>query len=408
MKSRVSTSGGKLLYFLPRNPPGRTFFIKPADFLIELYPPCYGADPTNNPPSMFSNVEDNLLVQQDPVVLRNIICSGWVTICYLHKPCPPSVWQWLFQIMCRSHDQEISLGAFKSLTSLVQIAQQRQDAASIQIPSVSDISDILIILGADPSPITGSHCEPMEDDAVFEIASPLHNISHMLQFLVMCVKSVRDLCYSVQDIEKLIVLLVYLSLDHHICGEPVQCQVSLCIAALVAAVPDDQWAGLSVRLISRLAMLFEHHHNKLYITYLITGTSQRLHLLQKELCRKSLEQLTELEEPKPGGDGELIRHVVEHFLKQQRSDLFEDYYTMFSAFSLVALLMHPSEMLWTSAQEKKELSILLGNLSSTRLRDNPDHPERSVVKDLVIRLMLEVKSQKEKTAKQQDLFAYLS
>ena len=406
-KSRVSSSDSELQSYLPRNPPGQPFFVKSADFLIELYPPCVD-EPTNTTASMFSNVEDNLLTQQDPSVLKNIICSEWLTICYLQKPCPPSVWQWLFQIMCKSLDLDLSRGAFRSLTSLIQIARQRQDIASVCIPTISDITDVLVTLGADPSVIAGSHREPIEEDDVFEIASLLPNLSHLLQFLTMCIKSSQEPCYSMQDIEKLIVLFVRLSLDHRVCGEPIQSQVSLCVAALVAVVPDDQWVGLSVRLISRLAVLSEHHHDKLYITRFVTGTSQRLHHLQKELCRKSLEQLTELEESKPGGSGDLIRHVVEHFLKQQRSESFEDYYLMYSAFSLVALLMHPAEILWPSAQERKELSILLGNLSSTRIRDNPDHPERSVVKDIVVRLMLEVKTQKDKSGKQQDLFAYLS
>jgi hypothetical protein len=198
-----------------------------------------------------------------------------------------------------------------------------------------------------------------------------------------------------------------MSLDHHISGEPIQYQVSLCIAALASSVSNEQWAALLVRLVVRITSLSEHHHDKLYITYLMSGTSQRLHQLQRELCRKSLEQLTEVEESKTN-DCALIRHVVEYFLGRQRSDSFEEYYTMFSVFSLVALYMHPSVIVWPSAREKKELSVLLGNLSSTRIRDDPEHPERSIVKDLVIRIMLEVKTQKDKTTKQESLFAYMA
>ena len=313
--------------------------------------------------------------------------------------------------MCRSHDHELSGGAFRSLTSLIQVAKQHQDVSSILVPSLSDVTDILVHLGADPSVMTaGSLCEPMEEDSVFDITSPMQNLSHMLQYLVMCLKSGKEACYTAQDIETLIVLFVRMSLDQHICGEPIEFYVSLCIAALVSAVSDNQWSAMLVRLVARITMLSQHHHDKLYVTCLISGTSQRLHQLQKELCRKSLEQLTNVEESKTDASTNcgLIRHVVEYFLSQQRSELFEDYYAMFSVFSLVALYMHPSEIVWPSPQEKKQLSILLGNLSSTRIRDNPEHPERSVVKDLVIRLMLEVKSQKDKTTKQESLLAYVS
>lgn len=393
---------------LPTNPPGQTFFVNPPVFITELYPPCCEEDSADS--ALFSKVESNLLNHQDPLVLKNIICSDWLRLCYLEKPCPPYVWQWLFQIMCRSHDQELCSGAFKSLTSLIQIAKHRQDVVSILIPSLSDLKDILIHLGAPSSVLSVSTCEPVEEDGVFDVAPPMQNLSYMLQYLVICLKSGLESCYSIEDIETLIMLLVRLSLDHHVCGELIEWQVSLCIAALVGVVPDDQWEGLFVKLVSKITALSEHHHDKLYMTRLISGTSKRLHHLQKELCRKSLEQLIELEESRTSASGNchLIRCVVEHFLKQQRSESFEDYYAMYSVFSLVTLLMHPAEMLWPSAQEKKELSILLGNLSSTRIRDNPEYPERSVVKDLVIRLMLEVKSQKDKTAKQQDLFAYVS
>ena len=404
---RSSTTDGELQSFLPRKPPGQTFFTKPPDFITELYPPGYEEDPTNNA-SMFANVEDNLLTQQDPTILKTVICSEWLKLCYLHKPCPPLVWQWLFQIMCRSHDSELSSGALRSLTSLIQVAKQRRDLSSILIPPVFDLIDILVHLGAAPSSVTaGSLCEPMEEDCVFDIASPMQNLSHLLQYLTMCLKSGQEECYSVQEIETLIVLFVQMSLDQHICGEPIEYQVSLCIAALVSAVSDEQWAALLVKLVVRITTLSEHHHDKLYVTHLMSGTSQRLHQLQRELCRKSLEQLTEVEESNTD-DCALIRHVVEYFLSRQRSDSFEDYYTMFSAFSFVALYMHPSVIVWPSTQEKKELSILLGNLSSTRIRDDPDHPERSIVKDLVIRLMLEVKSQKDKTTRQESLFAYMS
>ena len=407
---RTSASDGEQQSFLPRKPPGQTFFIKSPDFIIELYPPGYDEDPTNNT-SMFANVEDNLLTQQDPTVLKMVICSEWLKLCYLHKPCPSLVWQWLFQIMCRSHDFELSSGAFRSLTSLIQIAKQCQDISSILVPPLSDLTDILIHLGANPSSVmTGSLCEPMEEDSVFDIASPMQNLSHMLQYLTMCLKSGQEGCYTVEEIETLIVLFVRMSLDQHICGELIEHQVSLCIAALVASVDTEQWGALLVRLVARIATLSDHHHDKLYMTYLMSGTSQRLHQLQREICRKSLEQLTEVEESKMDvfTNCGLIRHVVEYFLSRQRSESFEDYYTMFSVFSLVALYMHPSVIVWPSTQEKRELSILLGNLSSTRIRDDPDHPERSVVKDLVIRLMLEVKSQKDKTTKQESLFAYMS
>ena len=402
----TSAADRDLQSFLPKKPPGQPFFVKPPDFITELYPPGYEDDPANNT-SMFANVEDNLLTQQDPAILKTVICGEWLKLCYLHKPCPPLVWQWLFQVMCRSHDSELSSGAFRSLTSLIQIAKQRQDVSSILIPPLSDLTDIIVHLGAAPSSVAaGSLCQAMEEDSVFDVASPIQNLSHLLQYLTMCVKCGHEECYSVQEVETLIVLFVQMSLDHRICGEPIQYHVSLCIAALVSSVSSEQWAALLVRLVVRIISLSEHHHDKLYITYLMSGTSERLHQLQRELCRKSLEQLTEVEELK-ANDCALIRHVVEYFLGRQRSDSFEEYYTMFSVFSLVALYMHPSVIEWPSSQEKKELSRLLGTLHTSRIRDNPDHPERSVVKDLVIRIMLEVNTQKDKTSKQESLLAYM-
>ena len=404
-KSRASSSVNDHSSYLPRNPPGRAFFVKPPNFITELYPPGYEEDPANST-AMFANVECSLLTQQEPAVLKSIICSNLLAVCYVQKVCPPSVWQWLFQIMCLSHDHELSSGAFQSLISLINSAQHRQDVASIQLPSVSDITDVLITLGANPSVISGSCDEPMEDDSVFDMSSPTPNLCLLLKYLVTCLKCRPETCYSLQEVEKLIVMLVRLSLDGHICGEIIQSQVSLCIAALVAVIPEGQWPASCVRLVSKITTLSGHHHDKIYMTRLVTGTTRRLHHLQKELCRKCLEQLTSTEHSKQARVNDILRNVVKYYLEQQRPESFEDYYSMFSVFSLVALLMHSSEMVWQTAEERKEVSLLLGNLSSTRIRDNADHPERSVVKDLVLRLMLEVKAQKVKSAKQQALFAY--
>ena len=82
--------------------------------------------------------------------------------------------------------------------------------------------------------------------------------------------------------------------------------------------------------------------------------------------------------------------VVLHYYKQKSESY--DYYSIYSIMTMLSLFMHPSEMKWPTEEEKKRFGTLLGALSSDKIRDNAMRPERMPVKELIIRMKLEMKS----------------
>ena len=92
------------------------------------------------------------MMQQDPEVLKQLICDRWFLLCYRQEPCPTSIWKWLFQIMCLSCDQYISERVYFNLRTLVDWSI---DKGNVYVPSVSTVMDALVNLGGDKDLLEG-------------------------------------------------------------------------------------------------------------------------------------------------------------------------------------------------------------------------------------------------------------
>jgi len=101
----------------PLTAPGLAVFIHPPDLISELYPPGFHEVEGNGP---LNNLEKNIMNQQNPEVLSQLICERWFLLCYRTKPCPTHIWEWLFQIMCRSCDHYLADRAHNNLMTLIQ------------------------------------------------------------------------------------------------------------------------------------------------------------------------------------------------------------------------------------------------------------------------------------------------
>ena len=425
---------------LPTKPPGKSIFTSSPDLISEIYPP--GIDLKGGSP--FVTMERNL-TQNNPEVLREMICGGWLKLCYKYKPCPPSIWQWLFQIVCRSDDASLSNGAFRSLMALLQLTERRKDLKSIHLPSVSDIVDVLVYLGASQNQLLPND-EAMEvdgnDDVFAAPRPPLRNLSGLLNYLCAYVR-VLPMCYTVEELECLILLFMNLSLDPVLCGQLMERDVSLCVGALLAALPEELWVKSANKLNVQALKISHHHHNRLYLASVISGVSQRQKFLQQIFCKECIRQ--ELKLPRVPDETEKVaskvvypkikteeegtstkeevtstsdsqgpnaatgglnenclfaREVILHY--QHKSSLDYNYYSMYSVLTMLTFFMHPTEMKWPSPEERKKFERMLSSVSE-KIKDNPMRLERGPVKDLIIRMKLEVSSQRVAQAKQTQL-----
>ena len=406
---------------LPSLPPGKKIFTKVPSFITELYPPGLEIDTTG----MFSGTQRNLLqITAGPETLKEAVLGGWVKLCYWDSPCPQPVWQWLFQMMCRSEDAVLSNGAFKSLTTLLQLALSRNDPASIHPPSMADIVEVLVCMGADQSRLVSSttgaeRMEVDENEDVFPPRVPTRSLSHLLKYLTPCIRALPG-CYTLEELEELVILMLNVALDPQLLGQPIENDIMQCIGIALAVVPEENWMKAAKRLVCRILEIADHHHNQLYIAYLISGTSKtvRQQFLQKLYCRESITQRLGLNETKQmlpvkvkteetttenesarmstsqldDSDCQFAQKVICHY--NRIPSLQYDYYCMYSVLTMLSRFMDPTDMKWPSQEKRKEFSRLLGCLSSNKIHDHPSHPERGPVKDLVIRMKLEVSNQK--------------
>ena len=440
----VSSPGDGLPSPMPVSPPGKQIFIHKPSLITEVYPP--GIE--SNTGGMLSD----FLVHGTEDDLKNIICGQMLPFAFLTIPCPPQLQQWLFQLMACLCDTAISLEAHKSLIGLLQSAKKLNpiDPPS-SVPTVEDIVDVLVTLGADREKLRplitqdGSAVLPVLDnqagDEVFlPPKPPSGNLLHLVNYLSACLYHVPG-CYNVQELEDLILILTTLSLDQFF-SLFLKSSLQQCVQLLLAAYPDSLWFKAVQRLSPQLLCLSSHHHDRLSVAYLICRQTQRQKYLLRDFCVRCLVQMLGLNREKVGwgcsgkqggevGEGgsdaceevegghemdgsgggscstktlwkEVLLHYKKASLKEFQS---EDYYQMHSVLHMLELCSPLSELTWSSEKEKLEHVHLLSTVC-TEIRDDPSRPARAPVKELLIRMRLEIKSVSSTAGRQTDLFSF--
>lgn len=391
---------------LPLNPPGKTLFVNLPSLIEELYPPCYEKDHQEGP---LEGLKQLLLTQDSPKSLSHLLTSNLLGLCYHGKACPLSVWQWLFQIMCLSCDQELSLGAHSNLLDLVRRMKEIDHIGSIFCPSMAEIVNILVSLGIDRERLTKADTKPQEEnDEVFTPPESIYgNFSRLLSYLKLCVE-VCPQNYTVPEVEDLIMLVANLALDTNIQNEVLPRGITLCLNALLMAVPQLDWACSESRLVAKFPSISQHHHDLLYMVRLITGTSERLPKLQVLLCRSCITALLKdkLSFTHKLSDSEFAKKVLVYYYQLERSTFdYEMCYKTYSILAMLGLFLNRSIVHWRDQKSEREFSQLLGVLSD-KIRDDSKHPEKGAVKDMLIRLKLEFEGQKSIMRQTQIKFEY--
>ena len=400
---------------LPARPPGKAIFTSPPSLIEELYPPGVTHDGA-------SSLEQTLLQVDVQEGIREVICGGWLETCFAAEPAPLNIWQWLFQIMCRSSEVRLSDAALRTLVSLQDIAVRRGDSASICPPTIPDVIDALVSLGADESQLTSGGGDQMEFEEVFEsLQPPLANLAGLVRYLATCLRTVPNR-YTVLDAEKVILLLLNTALDSHISRSVLAVNISDCIAAALAVVPDDSWPGFIEDVVLSAVSISGHHHNRLSLAISIIGVSKRSKQLQRNFCRRSIEDLlglpkdtsvrrdrdgseegdrADVERREPESDCLFVFRVFQHYSGQSPESV--DYYCMHSVLTLLLLFAHPSELRWPSEERREEFKKILENLNS-RIHDRDlSQRDRIPVKDLLIRMKLQLGNSRTGDLKQASL-----
>ena len=205
--------------------------------------------------------------------------------------------------------------------------------------------------------------------------------------------------YDPGELQKLILLLVKVSLDPAVCGTLVQSHLSQCIGALLQAVPLQGWPHAVEQMCASLEGISHHHHNQLYIAQVITTFSERQEQLVRLYVKRCIVRATGVD-MLPGeigtgvgmlpGEIGFVRSVLQGYYRMRTSQ--HDFYLMFSVLKMLNLYLPLSKMKWNSLEDKQDFTRLLSWFAS-QLRDRVSlNLEITVVKDYIMDIKMELDS----------------
>lgn len=126
--------------------------------------------------------------------------------------------------------------------------------------------------------------------------------------------------------------------------------------------------------------------------------------LQKEVCKASIWKIVFPGVPLTQvPDWRFAWSIVKHYYEMPAVKFI--YYAMYSVACLLSQVLHLCPPVWPSAEKKRDFKSMLSKLASVKIRDSAERTERAPVKDLFIRMSLEMAAQRSKDSVQLDLFS---
>lgn len=387
--------------------PGYPVLVHTPHLITELCPPGYHQGKEEG-----GGQERAKMMQQNPEVLKHLICERWFLLSYKQAPCPTSIWIWLFQIMCLSCDQYISDRVYFNLRTLVDWST---DKDNVYVPCVSTVMDTLVKLGANKDLLEGrqrleegkdSEPSPMKD-SVFRTPPPaanvLVNLSNLFRYISVAVGT-NQTALNCEDLQQLIAVLAIISLDCSVTKDPtVLGFISQCISSLVMAIPEPSWPAALIAISAHMVQLSPHHHNLLHLAKLVTPSSARMTELRVAVCRVGIWKLVFPDETyRHMTDWSFAWKIVEHYYCVPVAKY--NYFHMYSVATMLGHFMDLSPMQWPSLGKKTDFKTMLKKVATVKIRDIAESSERAPVKDLFISMSLEMAPHRER---QMDLSSLL-
>ena len=432
---------------------GRPVFVRKPSLIGEIYPPGIAMSDGGS--------LAQLLVEGSGEDLQNIVCGVMLPLSYVGRACPVEVTQWLFQLTACAQDEKVSTGALRTLLELLQ--QSLKQGSEFVAPTVAEITDVLVTLGADkerlrpPLNTLGTvRILPQETPTSSSSPPPVRNISNLTTYVCACVKTLAG-DYSVQQLEDLAMVLCSLSLDPY-CQYTLKQILQSALSAVLRAYPESVWSKAVTRLSPQLVCLSSHTHHHVSLACFLRGTSPRqIHLL-RVFCRHCIGKIVHLNcsdfvldkspslaqenkncdtsenSPPPsvesmdrqptttttsatstnttkergrkgGRSGSFANTVIDSYRRAMPTKMTcKDYQELYCLLQLLNL----HGFGFRTQREEQDFLRVLGGLRST-IRDDPALPITSTVKDLLIRLKVELEAQGHRgrgsTTRLEDLFS---
>ena len=357
-------------------PPGLSVFVEPVRFAAEIEAPAITSD---------DPFEADLLTAP-PNVLRELVISNTILSMFCQKPVPVTIVRWLVTIMLMSDDRMLSQAAFSVLTCLLHQAQVYSLPADSFNITYDDVVKVMIQFGAriDAEGDVQSTLSSSSDHKLHhkEKESLINNLNNFIKYLITWLTTFTHMSPLLCP-EKLLVLLLKISLDSHIIESIVTVTVLQCIGAVLACYGEEEWNSVKIdKLCESFLAITNHHSNCCRIVTNIGNITPRSRQLQKQFARMVITiKTTAMVNPAGSSDFDF----VVAFIKTYSEDKEYDLNLLYCLMDVLSMFVSPLEL---SKEKDSDISSLVDYLSllSSRIHDNPSVPITGFVKDSILRL----------------------
>ena len=358
-------------------PPGLSVFVLPISFFEEIEAPAITN--SNNP------FETDLLTAP-PNILRELVISNTIVSVFSQKSVPATIVRWLMTILLMSNDKILSQAALLVLTNLLhQTKMCSVPAAKSFHIMYSDVVKIMIQFGA----IVNADEEMQSIPSNFKLEHKdkellINNLNNFIKYLTTLLTTYPKVSPLLCP-PKLIVLLLRISLDHHVIDSILDVAVVQCIGAVLSCYSEEEWNSTKIdhQLCQSFLAITDDYHNWYKIVTNIGNITTRSRQLQKQFARTVIKIKTPAMVV-PYGHCDLnfgIAFVQALYNQKEEHDL----HLVYCLTNVLSMLISPHEL---SKEKDNDLSNLLDYLFLlfNKIDETPDPPITDFVKDSILRL----------------------
>ena len=362
------------------SPPGLSIFVQPISFFAEIEVP---AITNSNDP-----FEADLLTAP-PQVLRELVISNTILSMFTQKPAPATVVRWLMRILLMSDDKVLSQAALSVLTNLLhQTSMCSLPAESFHI-TYNDVMKIIVELGVNVN-ADGDIQSSLSSTSEFKLEYKekellIHNLNNFIKYLTTLLTMYPEVSPLLFP-EKLIVLLLRISLDFHVIDSILNTAVVQCIGTVLSCYNEEEWNSTKIdhQLCQSFLAITDDYHNWYKIVTNIGNITTRSRHLQKQFARTVVKIKTAaLVVPDSSSDLDFVVAFIQTLYNQK-----EEYnlYLLHCLLDFLFMLISLDEL--SKGKDSDRISNLIDYLSllSNRIHDNPENPITGFVKSSILRL----------------------
>lgn len=232
----------------------------------------------------------------------------------------------------------------------------------------------------------------------------VNNLNNFVKYLVSLLTTYPQVSPLLCP-EKLLVLLLQISLDHHIIDSVLNLAVLQCTGAVLLCYSEEEWNSTKRdQLCQSFLAITDNHCNWCRIVINIGNITPRSRQLQKEFARMVIKiETPAMVIPDDSGDFDFVVAFIKALYNQKQD---YDFNLVYCLLDVLSMFISPLEL---GKEKDSDLSNLIDYLSllSSRIHDNPHVPITGFVKDSILRLRNVLQCIPGRQLQQQSILSYV-